>query len=138
LELMYNEAMNANINPLSVESNFGTFAEDPGSNQSTVVAPYYRTYKNTGAKIAADAVVTYLVNKVPKKVKTTALGSWVLSRFQGWAEPIKTTYVGSWITSSWSNYQNKRIYHATLVHYNNSNYTSPKTIQYYEVTHMYE
>lgn len=136
LKSMYENAMNANLDLLSKESTFETFAEVPGSSQVKVIPPYYRTYKNTGAKIAAELISFHIVNKVPKKIRTTAFGSWVLNKIQGWAT-IKTTYVGSWVTSSWSNYQNKRVYHATLVHYKNSNYTSPKTIQYYDVSHMY-
>lgn len=114
-----------------------TFAENDGSSSVMVTPKYYRTYKNTGAKAAAELTTIFLISKMPKPVKTSTLGIWVLGKLQGWSSSIKTTYVGSWISSSWSSYQNKRIYHATLVHYTNSNYTTPISVQYYDVSQYY-
>lgn len=125
------------LNEESTEYGIGIFAENPGSSQVKVVAPYYRTYKNTGYKAAAELTTIYIISKLPKKMKETAFGTWVIGKFQGWASKTKTTYVGSWVTSSWSNSKNKRVYHATLVHYEKSNYTKPKSVQYWDVSAWY-
>lgn len=134
LEIMYNDIINPSSNS---NGEITTFAEDHGSSMVRVVPPYYRTYKNTGYRAAAELTTLYLISKTPKKLKRTTLGIWIIGKFQGWTNAIKPTYVGSWISSSWSNYQNKRVYHATLVHFKKSNYTSPTSVQYWDVSQWY-
>lgn len=119
LKSIYDDVMNTSVQSSLNEKNtgIGLFALDPGSTQVKVVPPYYRTYKNTGWKVASELITAYLISKMPKKVKGTAFGIWIAGKLQGWASNVKSTYVGSWVTSSWSPSANKRVYHATLVHY---------------------
>lgn|SRR5690606_20179110 len=125
---MYNAAMNEKVDIMGV---------DPGNTQVIVIPPMYKTYKNTGAKAAAELLSAYIIKKAPEKAKKSTFGAWVLNKLTGWAK-VETTYVGMWTTSSYSSYEQKRVYHNTLVHYKNSNYTTPKSIQYWEATHWWE
>ncbi|MBP3040969.1 hypothetical protein J9303_15910 [Bacillaceae bacterium Marseille-Q3522] len=133
LKNMYNDVF-ATTNSLGGE----IMVLDPGSGQVRVVGPVYRTYSNATFRAVADFITFYTVMRAPRPIRTSAFGAWVLNKIQGWVKIIQPTYVGSWVTSSWSNWHNKRVYHETLVHYANSNYTQPTKVQYYDVTNWWE
>lgn len=118
--------------PKSAE--IGPMVNDPGSSYVSVIPPTYKTYTNTGTKLAADAITFYLVSKAPKPVQTTTMGAWVLNKLSGWVDSIQPTYVGAWTSTTYDNYSDMRRYYETLVHYQNSNYTTPLSVQYYDVT----
>ncbi|KSU88897.1 hypothetical protein A2U94_15060 [Bacillus sp. VT 712] len=125
LEGLYNNAV-------SPEPTFTTFGADSGLGYVSVISPKYVTYKNTTTKWAAELIVAYLVSKAPTKIASAVFGSWTLGKIQGWASSIGPTYVGAWVSTSYVSGQ--RRYYETLAHYKNSNYTSPKSVQYYDVT----
>lgn len=130
LSNMYAEVMGSPTE----SSEIGVMGRNPDGSTVIVVKPTYRTYKNKGAKAAAELLSAYIISKAPKPVKTSVFGGWVLTKLSGWANAIKPTYVGAWVTSSWSRAENKRLYFNTLVHYKKSNYTQPKSVQYWEST----
>lgn len=98
----------------------------------------YKTYKNTTEKNVAELITAYLIGKAPKAAKGTTFGAWVLGKLSGWSDNIKPTYVGAWTTSAWDNYYNERRYYNTLVHYKNSNYTTPISVQYWDATALWK
>lgn len=138
VESVYNEAV-APKNASSMipnSSNLGgsaitPFADEDGGGTRTEIAPYYRTYKNTTINEAKNLIFAYMMKKIPKKITDNVFANWLIVRLNKWSD-VDPTYVGSWASSAWSNYDNRRNYHATLVHYAKSNYTSPKSVQYYQ------
>lgn len=147
LKAMYNDVLGTPSNLLSKSStssasnasngSVSILAEDNGSSYVKESSTYYRTYKNTTVKIAAELATAFIISKTPKKIRSSTFGAWMFGKFQGWVSGDKTTYVGSWISSTWSSYQNKRLYKATVVHYKNSNYTTPLSVQYYDISQWY-
>lgn len=138
LEKMYNEALNPLVGSNSVttsESTFTIFGADSGGSYLSVIPPMYKTYTNKTEKAIADLITAAVINKAPysSRIKQTTFGAWVIARISVWTNGIKPTYVGSWVSSSWDNYYGERRYKQTLVHYNKSNYTDIKSIQYYDV-----
>jgi inhibitor of KinA sporulation pathway (predicted exonuclease) len=103
-----------------------------------VVPPLYKTYTHQVAKEAADILCAYIMKKIPKKVTDNVYTNWVLSKLIGWSKNIQPTYVGTWISSAWSNYDKRRNYYATIVHYEKSNYTNPIDVQYFECNNWYK
>ncbi|MFE5473850.1 hypothetical protein [Bacillus safensis] len=130
LKNMYDDAM-------GYSPDSGIFVNDPGTGQVKVVPPTYRTVKNTAIKAAAEIVTLYLISRMPSKARKTALGTWIIGKFSQWTSKIKTSYIGSWVTSSYSNVENARVYHATLVHYKKKNYTKPESIEYWDISQWY-
>lgn len=111
--------------------------EDPGSSYVQVIPPKYTTYSNTLEKWAAELLTAYIVSKAPRPVQQSAFGAWTLNKLQGWVDYIEPTHVGAWTSSSYDNYTKQRRYYNTLVHFENSNYTDPLSIQYYDVTNWW-
>lgn len=119
-------------NVISPEQTITPFAVDPGSSYVSVIAPTYKTYNNTAVKVAAELVVSGIVAKSGGKITKSIIYTWTLGRLQSWGSSINHTYVGGWVSSSYVNSQ--RRYYETLTRYKNSNYTSPTSVQYYDVT----
>ena len=55
-----------------------------GGSTVIVVKPTYRTYKNKGAKAAAELLSAYIISKAPKPVKTSVFGGWVLTKLSAY------------------------------------------------------
>lgn len=131
VENVYNEVIGIkNVSPI-LGSTITPNAVEPGGGSRTEIAPIYRTYKNTTINEAKNLIFAYMMKRIPKKITDNVFANWVFVKLNKWAT-VNPTYVGSWVSSSWSDHANRRNYHATLVHYAKSNYTQPKTVQYYE------
>ncbi|MGY3314993.1 hypothetical protein ACV242_003489 [Peribacillus simplex] len=133
IENLYNEVMS--INTLN---SGGITAYGPISGGSTIteIAPIYRTYKNTGVNEAKNLIFAYMMKKIPKKLTDSVFANWLFVKLNSWSK-ISPTYVGSWVSSSYSTAEKKRNYHATVVHYGKSNYTSPKSVQYFQCNYWF-
>ncbi|MED4035793.1 hypothetical protein ABEU98_30720 [Priestia megaterium] len=138
LRTLYVQSLALEAKTTSPSDDVSVEVNDPGTGQVQVVKPYYRTYTNKTQKEVANAITSYLLSKIPSPVKGNVVGIWVVGKITQWTNVIKQTYVGSWITSSYVTSKKKRVYHATLVHYKNSNYTTPISVQYYDVTQWYD
>jgi hypothetical protein len=138
LEDLYQTIINQSAEPVELDtaqsSEMVTMGVDPGSSYVPVIPPIYKTYSNAGTQLAAELITAALVAKAPKPVQTSVFGVWVLNKLTGWADDIKPSYVGAWTSSTYDNYTQQRRYYETLVHYQNSDYTSPISVQYYDVT----
>lgn len=119
-------------NVVSPEPKITPFANDSGGSYVSVIAPTYKTYNNAGAKAAAELLVSAIVAKSGGKLTKSVIYTWTLGRVQSWASSINKTYVGGWVSSSYVN--GERRYYETMTRYKNSNYTSPSSVQYYDVT----
>ncbi|KOR78539.1 hypothetical protein AM232_08765 [Bacillus sp. FJAT-21352] len=107
-----------------------------GGSTKTEIAPIYRTYKNTGVNEAKNLIFAYMMKKIPKKMTDSVFANWLFVKLNSWSK-ISPTYVGSWVLSSYSTAEKKRNYHATVVHYGKSNYTSPKSVQYFQCNYWF-
>ncbi|MEK5217773.1 hypothetical protein [Psychrobacillus sp. FSL H8-0487] len=126
------------VNVSPTEQTIGTFAEDNGDTTVTVVPPAYQTFNHTYVAATASFFLGYYVQKVAGIKNGEKFRLWANAMLSTWvATHIGSHYSGSWITSSWSNYQQKRIYHATLVHFAKSNYTQATDVEYYDVSQWY-
>ncbi|MGE1165293.1 hypothetical protein ABES08_00150 [Peribacillus simplex] len=116
----------------------GITAYGPISGGSTIteIAPIYRTYKNTGVNEAKNLIFAYMMKKIPKKLTDSVFANWLFVKLNSWSK-ISPTYVVSCVSSSYSTAEKKRNYHATVVHYGKSNYTSPKSVQYFQCNYWF-
>ncbi|RHW40329.1 hypothetical protein D1B31_12310 [Neobacillus notoginsengisoli] len=133
LSELYNNLMRDSTE-IREEDEISLLGNDPGSSFVRVISPMYKTYSNRDVKYAAEIITIYLVSKAPSPIRTTALGTWILTKMSGWVNLITPSYVGAWTSSSYDNYTGQRRYYETLVHYKYSNYTTPLSVQYYDVT----
>lgn len=125
-------------NVVSPEPTITPMANDSGGSYRSEISPIYKTYKNTVAKATATAMITYFASKVPKAAKDTKSVTWLTAVLTAFAvDKTSPTYVGGWVSSSYNSAKGYRVYTETVTHYKNSNYTSPKKVQYYDVTHWY-
>ncbi|GIN40096.1 MULTISPECIES: hypothetical protein [Heyndrickxia] len=129
---IYNSALNKNTSGGPV-----IYGPIEGGSWVYEVPPTYRSYSNAWVGEAANLIVAYILKGVPKKVTDNVFANWVFTKMLGWAK-ASPSYVGSWVTSSWSNYDNRRNYHATLVHYSDSSYSQPLSIQYFECNYWFD
>lgn len=133
IENLYNEVMS--INTLN-SGGITAYGPISGGSTKTEIASIYRTYKNTGVNEAKNLIFAYMMKKIPKKLTDSVFANWLFVKLNSWSK-ISPTYVGSWVSSSYSTAEKKRNYHATVVHYGKSNYTSPKSVQYFQCNYWF-
>ncbi|MDF2067466.1 hypothetical protein [Bacillus sp. Cr_A10] len=95
--------------------------------------PYYDSYDNAIYREAADLLVAWVTTKVPAFLSKSTFTNYVTSKFLGWSSAIKDTYVGSWQSKSWNPSLGLYEYHNTIVHYEDSQFRTPRTVTYYVV-----
>ncbi|POZ56453.1 hypothetical protein LYSIN_01236 [Lysinibacillus sphaericus] len=132
-EVMRNSLGSEAITPMTVDA-ISPMTVDIGSNSTTVIKPEYKTFKNTIEKAAVDLLIAIILTKLPLKISGSVLATYYIGKLTGWISgSVKTVYAGSWVSRSWSEYDKTYIYKATLVHYTDSTYNTPKDVAYYEV-----
>ncbi|MFE4243566.1 hypothetical protein ACFVSS_16940 [Peribacillus butanolivorans] len=141
IENVYNAVMSTTPETTSIENDpdyGGISLRAPVSGGSTVteIAPIFRTYKNTGVNEAKNLIFAYMMKKIPKSLTDNVFANWLFVKLNSWSK-ISPTYVGSWVSSSYSTAEKKRNYHATVVHYGKSNYTAPKSVQYFQCNYWF-
>ncbi|MDR4926827.1 hypothetical protein ACFX4I_23710 [Peribacillus sp. YIM B13472] len=130
---LYNEVMSIGT---PIVGGITSYAPISGGSTKTEIPPIYRTYKNTGVNEAKNLIFAYMMKKIPKKLTDSVFLNWLFVKLNSWSK-ISPTYVGSWVSSSYSTAEKKRNYHATVVHYEKSNYTSPKSVQYFQCNYWF-
>lgn len=124
-----------NLYDLVIDEGISQRADEPGGGNGVKIhEPMYKSYKNNYEKEIANLFVAHIVTRIPIKITSSTLGNYIFNTLTGWATgKIEPQHVGSWVTRSWSDYYDLYLYHATLVHYTDSTFKTPKKVQYWEV-----
>jgi len=106
---------------------------DPDPYPGTIVAgPLYQNFSNATARETANYAVAWVATKVPRFISKSTFGNYVVTKFLGFSA-ISPTHVGSWQSRSYNNSLKLYEYHNTIVHYEDSQFRTPKSVHYYVV-----
>ncbi|MEK5066959.1 hypothetical protein [Cytobacillus sp. FSL R5-0596] len=111
------------------------FANDPGGSNAIRIGDVYKQeHKNKWTREFVNLGVAYIASKLPMKITKSTLGNYYFNTLTGWISSfVQPQYTGTWVTRAWSSYYGMYIYSATLVHYTDKTYKTPKKVQYWEV-----
>lgn len=123
---------NSQLPNIGVGESIQPFAYDIGGSSKVIVSPMYRTFSNKVTKAAVDVMVAYIAAALPFSISRVPFFNYLFNTITGWIS-IKPTYVGTWVTRVWHPRDQMYVYNATLVHYKDSSYKTPLTVQVYEV-----
>jgi hypothetical protein len=131
LQQIYNQVTNTNPMQTSLIPNSPNYIIPNDGGGEIIDGPFYKKYSNDDWNLAVDLVGGWFISRIPG-LGQSFIGGFVANRLLGWIH-TGPTYVGAWYSRSYSDYENRYRKYATIVHYKNSNFTSPTDVAYWPV-----